>query len=320
MIDAAIAAIADGHRGHGHGARLQGVVGDQGGDALGDVVIQLEADGRKATGRGVSTDVVEASARAYLNAVNKIVRAAASVARARRRTATSRAVTAADVNRWVEADARQRYLRERREHPAPGRGRTARWWSSLPRDAAARARPRDRRRLAHRSCPPRLAGVEAIACDFSTRCSAAPGSASPTSADGRRSSSTTSTSRCPRRGATFDVVVSAFAIHHVVDERKRALYGEVFERLVPGGVFFNLEHVASPTPELHDDVPRAIGKTPRDDDPSNKLVAGRDAARRGSASIGFDHVDCHWKWRELALLAGSSPRREVHEGLSRGVG
>ena len=45
-----------------------------GGDALGDIVIQLEADGRRATGRGVSTDVVEASARAYLNAVNKIVR------------------------------------------------------------------------------------------------------------------------------------------------------------------------------------------------------------------------------------------------------
>ena len=43
-------------------------------DALGDVVVQVEADGRKVTGRGVSTDVVEASARAYLNAVNKLVR------------------------------------------------------------------------------------------------------------------------------------------------------------------------------------------------------------------------------------------------------
>ena len=46
----------------------------KGGDALGDVVIQLEADGLKASGRGVATDVVEASARAYLSAVNKIVR------------------------------------------------------------------------------------------------------------------------------------------------------------------------------------------------------------------------------------------------------
>jgi 2-isopropylmalate synthase len=43
-------------------------------DALGDVVVQAEYRGRKVTGRGVSTDVVEASARAYLNAINKLVR------------------------------------------------------------------------------------------------------------------------------------------------------------------------------------------------------------------------------------------------------
>ena len=40
-------------------------------DALGDVVVQLEVDGRRVTGRGVATDVVEASARAYLAAVNR---------------------------------------------------------------------------------------------------------------------------------------------------------------------------------------------------------------------------------------------------------
>ncbi|HMQ28143.1 MAG TPA: alpha-isopropylmalate synthase regulatory domain-containing protein, partial [Acidimicrobiales bacterium] len=43
-------------------------------DALGDVIIQLEADGVTVSGRGVSTDVVEASARAFLNGVNKVVR------------------------------------------------------------------------------------------------------------------------------------------------------------------------------------------------------------------------------------------------------
>ena len=76
----------------------------------------------------------------------------------------------------------------------------------------------------------------------------------------------------------FDAVVSAFAIHHVSDERKRALYREVFGILAPGGVFLNLEHVASPTPELHDAFLYAIDSSPEGDDPSNKLApVGRPA-------------------------------------------
>lgn len=40
-------------------------------DAQGDVTIQLEIEGKSVLGRGVSTDIIEASARAYLNAINK---------------------------------------------------------------------------------------------------------------------------------------------------------------------------------------------------------------------------------------------------------
>ncbi len=74
MIDAACEAIAEatGVKGRLLDFNVSSVTG--GVDALGDVVVQLEADGMKASGRGVSTDVVEASARAYLNAVNKVVR------------------------------------------------------------------------------------------------------------------------------------------------------------------------------------------------------------------------------------------------------
>ncbi len=42
-------------------------------DALGEVTIRLKAADREVSGRGSSTDIVEASAKAYLDAINKIV-------------------------------------------------------------------------------------------------------------------------------------------------------------------------------------------------------------------------------------------------------
>lgn len=102
----------------------------------------------------------------------------------------------------------------------------------------------------------------------------------------------------------FDLMVSGFAIHHLDDAGKRALFARVARRLRPGGVFANLEVVASATPELHATFRTAIGRA--EDDPEDKLV-DVESQLQWMRDAGLTQVDCLWRWRGFALLVGQAP-------------
>jgi SAM-dependent methyltransferase len=123
----------------------------------------------------------------------------------------------------------------------------------------------------------------------------------------------------------FDAVISGFAIHHLPDVRKRALYREIYDLLSDGGVFLNAEHVSSPTPRielLFDDAmaehlferrrERGESVTPeqvkRDflerPDRAANILAPVEEQCAWLRELGFHDVDCHWKYFELAIFSG----------------
>jgi 2-isopropylmalate synthase len=71
-VDACFKAIdkITGIKGELQDYRIEAVT--KGKDALGEVGLKLKAKGKTVTSRGSSTDIIEASVRAYINALNKI--------------------------------------------------------------------------------------------------------------------------------------------------------------------------------------------------------------------------------------------------------
>lgn len=122
----------------------------------------------------------------------------------------------------------------------------------------------------------------------------------------------------------YDAIVSGFSIHHQPDDRKLAVYREIFGLLNPGGVFINIEHVSSPTEwirslqdemfidSLHrhhpnqsrEDVARLYYHRP---DKDANILAPVEQQCAWLRDIGFTDVDCYLKVFESAVFGGRRP-------------
>jgi ubiquinone/menaquinone biosynthesis C-methylase UbiE len=127
------------------------------------------------------------------------------------------------------------------------------------------------------------------------------------------------------RDESFDIVVSGLSIHHQTDVRKKQLYGEIHQLLTAGGVFFNLEQVASATDNIaavyHDYLIDHLHAFHCQSEPAgsrDEIASGFYAspARRENIlapvetqcawlqELGFRDVDCFFKVFEHALFGG----------------
>lgn len=123
-------------------------------------------------------------------------------------------------------------------------------------------------------------------------------------------------------GGPFDLVISRFAIHHLPDERKKSLYGEILNLLRPGGLFIHIEHVGSLSPvyerafyrSLADGIYHAESgnRSMEDieamymhpDERAANILAPVDDQLSWLREAGFVDVDCLFKAFELAVFAG----------------
>jgi tRNA (cmo5U34)-methyltransferase len=119
----------------------------------------------------------------------------------------------------------------------------------------------------------------------------------------------------------FDAVVSGYSIHHQPDSRKKEIYAEIHDLLAPGGIFVNVEHVASGSDWLGtvhnelslDSLQRWQPAVPRQEieatycqrsDKEANILAPVETQCEWLRAVGFADVDCYFKVFELAVFGG----------------
>ncbi|HBI04263.1 MAG TPA: class I SAM-dependent methyltransferase [Paenibacillaceae bacterium] len=124
---------------------------------------------------------------------------------------------------------------------------------------------------------------------------------------------------------SYDCIVSSYALHHLTHPRKKSIYQEIYNLLNPGGIFINVEHVASSTPEVshiwdelfidhifsykkdhESEISRETVSNDyltRPDQYDNILEPVEDQCQ-WLREIGFQHADIYFKYFEMAVFGG----------------
>ncbi|MBI4745958.1 MAG: class I SAM-dependent methyltransferase [Deltaproteobacteria bacterium] len=115
----------------------------------------------------------------------------------------------------------------------------------------------------------------------------------------------------------FDVIISAFSLHYLTEDEKKALFSKCYDALKPGGIFIDAEAVISPFANVYqlymekwkefqfsngfseDETGAQMLKFVRDVKP---LTVERQLGLMSDA--GFADVECYFKYLNWAVFGG----------------
>jgi tRNA (cmo5U34)-methyltransferase len=119
-----------------------------------------------------------------------------------------------------------------------------------------------------------------------------------------------------------DAVISSLSVHHLKDERKRELFGEILGHLAPGGWYLNYDPVMPPDPVVEEAWLRAGDR--RDPEAGHKRThrTPEEQFRYENhvrhmiplepqigflRAAGFEGVDVYWKELDYVIYGGRRP-------------
>jgi tRNA (cmo5U34)-methyltransferase len=123
--------------------------------------------------------------------------------------------------------------------------------------------------------------------------------------------------------AQLDAIVTSMCVHHLTDERKQGLFGEIFDRLVPGGWYFNYDPVSSSDPavdqiwqrisdrENPEAAHRRAHRTPEEQarwENHVRYIIPLDQQLSYLRSAGFEGIDIFWKKLDNVIYGGYRPK------------
>jgi tRNA (cmo5U34)-methyltransferase len=120
----------------------------------------------------------------------------------------------------------------------------------------------------------------------------------------------------------LDAVVSSLCVHHLQDDRKQALFGEIFERLVPGGWYLNYDPVSAAEPAIEtawrkvtealdpEAAEKSRHRTPEEHarwQNHVRHIIALEPQLGFLRAVGFEAVDTYWKELDHVIFGGRRP-------------